>query len=74
LEKKIRELLQAKEEEWRKKRRSLWLHSKDENTKNFQAYAKGRKMVNTIWSLKDQTSMQLSSFEDLARLGSQHFK
>jgi hypothetical protein len=31
-------------------------------------------MVNTIWSLKDQTCRNLSSFEDLARLGSQHFK
>jgi hypothetical protein len=74
LEKKRRELLQAREEEWRQKSRSLWLHSGDENTKIFQAYAKGRKLANTIWGLKDQSRRKLSSFEDLARLGSQHFK
>jgi hypothetical protein len=74
LEKNRRELLQAREEEWRQKSRALWLHSGDENTKFFQAYAKGRKLENTIWGLKDQMGRQLSSFEDLARLGSQHFK
>jgi hypothetical protein len=53
LEKKKRQLLEAKEKEWRLKSRALWLQSGDENTKFFQAYEKGRKMVNTIWSLND---------------------
>lgn len=70
LEKNRGELLQAREEEWRQKSRALWLHNRDENTKFFQAYAKGRKLANTIWGLKDQSGRQLSSFEDLARLGS----
>jgi hypothetical protein len=55
LEKNRRDLLQAREEEWRQKSRALWLHSGDENTKFFQAYAKGRKMSNTIWGIKDQS-------------------
>jgi len=40
--------LEAKEKEWRLKRKDLWLQSGDENTKLFQAYAKGKKMANTI--------------------------
>jgi hypothetical protein len=35
------------------KESALWLQSGDENTKLFQAYEKGRKMENTIWSLND---------------------
>jgi hypothetical protein len=33
LEKIIRELLQAREEEWRQKSQALWLHSGDEKYK-----------------------------------------
>jgi hypothetical protein len=55
LEKKRRQLLEAKEVEWRLKRKELWLQNGDKNTKFFQAYAKGRKMENTIWSLKDSS-------------------
>jgi hypothetical protein len=69
-----RDLLQDREEEWRKKSRALCLHSGDENTKFFQSYAKGRKLENTIWGLTDHTGRNISSFEDLARLGSHHFK
>jgi len=73
LEKKRRQLLQAREAEWRLKSRALWLQNGDENTKLFQAYAKGRKMENTIWGLKDSSDGQLTYFEDLTRLGTQHF-
>ena len=31
-------------------------------------------MENTIWSLKDSSGRQFTSFEDLAQLGPQHFK
>jgi hypothetical protein len=61
--------LEAKEKEWRLKRKDLWLQSGDENTKLFQAYAKGRKMVNTIWSLKDSNGRSISSFEGLLDWG-----
>jgi hypothetical protein len=56
------------------KSRALWLHSGDENTKFFQAYAKGRKMINTIWGIKHQSGRMQTSFEDMARVGSIHFK
>jgi hypothetical protein len=74
LEKKRRQLLEDKEEEWRLKRRFRWIQNGDENTKLFQDYAKGRKMENTIWILKDSFGRKITSFEDQAQLGSQHLK
>jgi hypothetical protein len=50
------------------------LQSGDENIKSFQAYAKGRKMANTIRSLNDPEGRLVSSFEGLARLGKEHFQ
>jgi hypothetical protein len=47
-------LIKENEEMWRLKSRAIWMKSGDENKKNFQAYAKGRKCSNTIWHLKDQ--------------------
>ena len=44
-------LLLEKEEAWRLKSRAIWLECGDENTKFFHAYARGRKVENTIWSL-----------------------
>jgi hypothetical protein len=54
LEKRRRVLLEEKEAHWRLKSRALWLSCGDENTKFFQAFAKGRKMANTIWGLRDR--------------------
>ena len=46
-------LLLEKEETWRLKRRAIWLACGDDNTKKIHAYARGRKVVNTIWNLCD---------------------
>jgi hypothetical protein len=43
------------------------LESRDENTKFFQAYAKGRRCENTIWSLEDQHEVVENTFEGMAR-------
>jgi len=40
----------------------LWLSCGDENTKFFQAFAKGRKMANIVWSLRDRAGEEVSSF------------
>ena len=45
----------------------------DDNTKNFHAYAIGRKVANTIWSLEDEEGTHVS-FEDKARCGVNHFQ
>jgi hypothetical protein len=74
LEKKRIKLLKEKEETWRLKSRAIWLESGDENTKFFQAYAKGRKNVNTIWHLKDQDGNLETSFEGMSLQGKNYFQ
>jgi len=74
LEKAKNKLLETKEEEWCFKNNTLWLKNGYGNTKLFQAYAKGKKMANTIWCLKDENGREHSSFEDLTQLGTNHFK
>jgi hypothetical protein len=73
LEKRRRVLLEEKEALWRLKSRAIWLSCGDENTKFFQAFSKGRKMANTIWGLRNRAGEVVSSFEGLAKLGTEHF-
>ena len=40
----------------------------------FQSFAKGRKMRNTIWQLRNNNNDVVSSFEDLANLSKSHFE
>jgi phosphoribosylformylglycinamidine (FGAM) synthase-like amidotransferase family enzyme len=54
--------------------RAISLESGDENTKFFQAYPKGRRSTNTIWSLEDQHGVVESTFERMARIGVSHFQ
>lgn len=42
--------------------------------KYFKAYAKGRKLSNTIWSLKDSEGREVSDFRGLASMGYSHFE
>jgi hypothetical protein len=74
LEKRRRVILEEREAQWRLKSRALWLACGDENTKLFQAFSKGRKMANTIWSLRDQRGEEVTNFNELADLGTNHFK
>jgi len=74
LEERRNMLLKEKEETWRLKSRAIWLESGDENTKFFQAYAKGRKCVNTIWKLENQEGSMETSFEGMAKIGVSHFQ
>jgi hypothetical protein len=67
-------LIKEKEEMWRLKSRAIWMKSGDENTKFFQAYAKGRKCSNTIWHLKDQDGIREHTFEGMSRIGKKYFQ
>jgi len=74
MEKCKRKILEDREPTWRLKSRALWLESGDENTQFFQAYARGRKTSNTIWSLHDQSQREVTCFEGMAQLGRSHFQ
>ena len=67
-------LLLEREEAWRLKSRAIWLECGDDNTKFFHAYARGRKVANTIWSLQDEEGSTHVSFEDKTRCGVNHFQ
>ena len=56
-------LILEKEESWRLKSRAIWLECGDDNSKFFHAYARGRKVANTIWSLQDEEGSTHVSFE-----------
>jgi len=66
-------LLEDREVTWRLKSIALWLKCGDENIKKFQAYAKGWKDCNNIWSLRNTKDEEVHSFNDLATLGKNHF-
>ena len=61
-------------ETWRPKSKDTWLECGDDNTKKFHAYARGRKVENTIWSLQDEEGTSHVSFEEKARCGVNHFQ
>jgi hypothetical protein len=54
--------------------KSIWLQVGDENTKLFHHFANGRKLSNTIWSIDRLDGSKASSFEDIAKEGTTHFK
>jgi hypothetical protein len=74
LETRCRSILEERKVQWRLKIRALWLAYGDENTKFFQAYARGRKMNNTIWALKNQRGEEVNKHNDLVELDTAHFK
>jgi hypothetical protein len=74
LETKKKKILEDREAAWRLKSRALWLECGDENTKFFQAYARSRKLTNTIWSLKDSAGRDVKSFDGLSKPGKDHFQ
>ena len=74
LEANIIKILKEGEEFLRLKSRSIWMECGDDNTKFFQAFAKGRKQQNTIWELKNSNNETATSFEDLAGLRKSYFE
>lgn len=74
LEGRRRKILGDREELWRLKSQALCLQCGDENTKFFQACAKGRNISNTIWSLQNSLGEHVTSFDGLAVVGVQHFE
>ena len=67
-------ILKFMEETWRLKGRAIWLKVGDENTKLFKQYARGRRSINTILELENVDGTSATSFEQLANLGTSHFR
>ena len=67
-------ILLDKEETWRLKSKAIWLKCGDENIKKIHSYARGRKALNTIWSLEDSMGRSHETFEDMAAIGVEHFQ
>jgi hypothetical protein len=74
LEANRRKILADQEATQRLKSRAIWLSNGDENTKLFHAFSKGQKATNTIWSLKDQEDILVTSFKGIENLGKRHFQ
>lgn len=74
LEKHRSQILLAREKEWRLKSRAIWLKAGDENIKFFHNYARGRKITNTIWKLKNEEGREANTFESLSCMGRNHFQ
>lgn len=68
LESRRKAILEAQEVAWRLENRAIWNKGGDENKIFFQAYAKGRKMCNTIWNLLDEEGGVVSNFDCLTSL------
>ena len=66
-------LLLEREETWQLKSIATWLEYGDDNSKNFHAYARGRKAANTVWSLLDEQGIIHDTFDGMANTGVEHF-
>jgi hypothetical protein len=56
------------------KKQSSLAPSGDDNTKFFHHVANGRKQKNTIWAIQRNDGTMATSFEDIAAIGTSHFK
>jgi len=68
------QILREREESWRLRSRAIWLMEGDANTKFYHKFANGRKVINTIWELKNDQGHPVSTQQNLARLATEHFR
>jgi hypothetical protein len=65
--------LLAEESKWRLKSRAIWIREGDNNTNFFHKFASYRRIVNSIWEIKNQNGHLVSSIEDIAEVGKGFF-
>jgi hypothetical protein len=70
---KKQELYRIKESNWRQKGRVVWIQEGDNNTKYFHIFASFRRETNSIWEIKDDQGKKVTSFEEIADEGKNHF-
>ena len=67
-------ILMEIQEVLRPKSRAIWMECRDDNTKLFQSFAKGRDQNNTILELKKENNETSNTFEDLVEIGKKYFE
>lgn len=67
-------ILKDIEETWRLRSRAIWLREGDDNSKFSHKFSNGRRVINTIWKLKNEQGAEVDSFPCLASLTTSHFK
>lgn len=68
------QILREREESWSLRSRAIWFMEGDANTKFYHKFANGRKIINTIWELKNIQGQSVTSQPNLARLATEHFR
>eukprot|EP00253_Pinus_taeda_P030029 PITA_30029 len=68
------QILKDREESWRLRSWEIWLKDGDNNTKFYHKFANERKVINTIWELKNEHGQVIQTFRELAALANSHFK
>jgi len=66
-------LLKLQETTWRLKSRALWLEAGDHNTKYFHSYANQRRVLSSIWELKNLAGEKIQHQADLELVARSHF-
>jgi hypothetical protein len=66
--------LKNEEIDWKHKSRVLWLKEGDNNTKFFHHYANQRRNINSIWEIKNEEDVLVSSFQDKSEARARYFE
>lgn len=67
-------VLKNEEEQWRLKSRSLWLKSRDHNTKYFHNQARSKVLRNKVKEITTFNGDLVHSFDDIKKVASEHFR
>jgi hypothetical protein len=52
----------------------VWIKEGDNNTKFFHQFSNYRRNINSIWDMKNEDAMNISSFKEKAEAGVSYFK
>ena len=66
--------MKNEELEWRKKSHALWIQARDNNPKLFHNFSNLRINLNSIWEIKNEEGVLVSSFQEKAEAGASFFE
>jgi hypothetical protein len=68
------EILRLEEEAWHLKIRAIWLQSGDKNTNFFHKFVEQRRVINTIWEIKNSEGERKTSQADIEEVALNFFQ